>query len=453
MKKIKIKLSPAAKIIISFAMVILIGTFLLCLPISVKSGNWFSFVDSLFTSTSAVCVTGLVTVDLAATFTIFGQIVIMLLIQIGGLGFITISSLMFVLLGKKLSFNQRLTIKESLNQETNQGIVKLIIKIVVTTFIVEFVGFVCLAPSLAIKYGFWSGCFKALFLSVSAFCNAGMDLFGTQDAPFSGMSVFSKSVLVMLPVMLLIVVGSIGFVVIFDIFKKRTKGEKKRLALHTTLVLSLTAGLILGGGVLFTIFEWNNPSTLGGMNAGQKILNGFFQSVVPRTAGFSAISQADMTPASIVLTTVLMFIGGSPASTAGGIKTTTLFVLILAIFKNANEKGDLIVRKKRISNAVVSKCFRLFMLLVGLIVFSSFLVLIIEGKAFDISAVLFEVVSAISTAGLSFGITPFFSVGTKLILCVCMFVGRVGVLTFAMMIGKNRNSSEIEYADAKILVG
>ncbi len=448
----KFKPPVAFKIIFSFLIVILIGTFLLALPISSADGKWFSFVDSFFVSTSAVCVTGLTTVDLALHFSLFGKIVVMLLIQIGGLGFVTISSLLFMVFGKKISFEQRLTIKESLNKDDNQGVLKELIKIVIITFVTEFVGFVCLAPSLAIKYGFWDGCFKALFLSISAFCNSGMDLFGTSDNPFAGMSVFSKNVLVLLPVMFLIIIGGVGFVVIYDIIKKRKPKEKKRLSFHSVLVLSITGILVFGSAILFMIFEWNNPLTIGNMNFGQKLVNGFFQSVTPRTAGFSAINQGNLTAASKALTTVLMIIGGSPVSTAGGLKTTTILVLILYMFKMPNKNGALVFRKRTISSNIVNKCLKLFLIMLTTILMGSCLLVVIEGGAFSLSAIIFEVVSALCTTGLTVGITPLLGVGSKLILCLLMFVGRVGLLTFAMLLGRKNKNIEIEYPDSKIIV-
>ncbi len=449
----KFKPPVALKIIFSFFIVILIGTFFLSLPISSADGRWFSFVDSFFVSTSAVCVTGLTTVDLAVHFSLFGKIVVMLLIQIGGLGFVTISTLLFMAFGKKISFEHRLTIKESINKEDNQGVLKALIKIVIITFVTEFIGFVCLAPSLAIKYGFWDGCFKALFLSISAFCNSGMDLFGTADNPYAGMSVFSKNVLVLLPVMFLIIIGGVGFVVINDIIKKKNPKEKKRLSFHSVLVLCITGILVFGSAILFMIFEWNNPLTIGNMNFGQKLVNGFFQSVTPRTAGFSAINQAGLTSASKALTTVLMFIGGSPVSTAGGLKTTTMLVLLLYLFKMPNKNGGLVFRKKTISSSILHRSLKLFLIMLSTILLGSCLLVVIEGGNFGLSALMFEVVSAICTTGLTLGITPLLSVGSKLVLCMMMFMGRVGLLTFAMLFGRKNKNVEIEYQDSKIIVG
>lgn len=455
MKKKKFKLAPAAEIALSFLGVILVGAFLLCLPISSVDGQWFSFVDALFTSTSAVCVTGLFVVDTAVHFSIFGQVIIMLLIQIGGLGFITITSIVFVVLGKRISFQKRLTLQESLNSDSVSGVVKMIVKIVIFVFAIEFVGFLFLAPSFVSYTGdFFKGCFCALFLAISAFCNAGFDNLGTTQTQFMGIVPFAENALVLLPVIALIIIGGIGFVVIFDIFKKKDKKEKRKLSDHTVIVLVMTTVLIFGGALLFGIFEWNNPNTIGNMSVFNKILNCIFQSVTPRTAGFSTFNQAGLTSAGAVLTNILMFIGGSPASTAGGLKTTTFFVLLLVIFKNLNEKGDITFKKRTINGSTIQKCVRLFFMMISLVLVSVLLISVIEGDSFTTSSIIFEVISAIGTVGLTHGITPFVSVITEIILCVLMFVGRVGALTLSVALSsKNKSENGIEYPDSKIIVG
>lgn len=422
----------------------------MCLPISNNSGQWFNVVDSFLTSTSAVCVTGLTVVDITIQFTLFGQIILLLLIQIGGLGFVTLTTLVFLILGKKITFESRLTIKESLNQEGVQGVVKFVKKTIIFVFITELVGFICLLPSFINIYGWGQGIFKSLFISVSAFCNAGFDNLGSSSVAFEGLSVFAQNALVLLPVMLLIVVGGIGFLVLFDlpnIFKQ------KKLAFHTKVVLCVSGVLLFGGAILFAIFEWNNPQTIGDMSFGNKILNCLFFSITPRTAGFSTIDITNLTPASLTLTQILMFIGGSPASTAGGLKTTTIFVLLIVLFKIANNKGDIVFRNKKISHKSIHKAFKLLILMVGLILISTVVICAIEGLS--LSVVLFETISAISTVGLSLGITPILSTISKILLCVLMFAGRVGTLTITLAIsGKDGSiSQEIEYPDSKLVVG
>ena len=452
--KRKINFNVASQIALGFLGVILIGSFLLCLPISSKDGTWLNFIDSLFTSTSAVCVTGLIVVDTAVHFSLFGQIVIMLLIQIGGLGFITLTSLIFVLIGKKISYQNRVALKESLNQETTQGIVRLLKNIIILVFSIEFVGFLLLAPSMISLYGWGNGIFRALFFAVSAFCNAGFDVIGTTETQFQSLTPLAQNAFVLLPIMALIVIGGIGYIVLLEIGGKFKK-DKKKLSIHSKLVISITLTLIFGGAVLFAILEWNNPNTIGNMNFIDKIINSFFQSITPRTAGFATFDQSKLTPASQVITDLLMFIGGSPASTAGGIKTTTLFILLVAIFKNSNSKGDYIVAKKRVSFKVIQKCLKVAFLALLLIISSSIIICIAEGNAITFDVIIYELISAISTVGLTLGITPTLGWFSKFILALLMFIGRVGALTLTVALSsKTKNINEdIEYPDSKIIVG
>lgn len=410
------------------------------------------FIDSLLTCTSSVCVTGLIVVDTAVYFSLFGQIVILILIQIGGLGFITLTALVFLIMGKKITYERRVTIQESLNQDKVQGVVKLVKNIIQLVFIVEFIGFLCLAPSMVSIYGWGDGLFKALFLSISAFCNAGFDILGTSTTQFASLAPFAQSALILLPIMFLIVIGGIGFIVIFDI-GKRFKGQK--LSLHTKVVLSVTAILIFGSALLFGILEWNNPNTIGNMSFGNKIVNILFQSITPRTAGFTTFDQANMTQASLFLTNALMFIGGSPASTAGGIKTTTLVVLLIAIFKSENVNGNIAFFKKKVSTKMVKKSLRVIVLALILVIMSTFMLCAFEGGNVTISQALYESVSAISTVGLSLGITPILSAGSKIVLVFLMFVGRVGAMTLTLALANRKHNinDDIEYPDSKILIG
>lgn len=445
----KRKLNPYLQIVLGFLSVILIGTLLLSLPISNNDGNWFGFIDSFFTSTSAVCVTGLTVVDVAIQFTTFGQIVLLCLIQIGGLGFITLTTLLFLLIGKKISFKERIAIKESLNQEGIQGVVKLVKKIIIFVFSVEFIGFLCLLPSFIPIYGVGQGIFKSLFISISAFCNAGFDNLSLGTS-FASLGVFANNVLVLLPIMLLIVIGGMGFLVLFDlpnIFKK------KKLAFHTKIVLIVTCVLIFGGAIIYGIFEWNNPSTLANLSFGQKIVQCLFFSITPRTAGFSIINMADMTSSSKILTDILMFIGGSPASTAGGIKTTTLFVLLLFLFKKSNSKGNIVIKNKTLSQKLIYKALKIIGIALSLIIVSCIAICAIE--KLPLESVLFEVISAISTVGLSLNLTTSLGIISKLILCMLMFLGRIGAITLTLAFTKTESvvSSEIEFPDSKLVVG
>lgn len=447
------KFTPLKTIVLSFVLLILLGTFLLCLPISHTNGQWFNFTDALFTSTSSVCVTGLSVVDMATNFTLFGEFVILLLIQIGGLGFVSITCLMFMILGKKIDYATRMTLQESLNKETTQGVVKMVKKILIVVFVSELIGFVVLAPSLIIfSNNFWLGCFQALFLAVSSFCSAGIDPLGTLTPDFSNISAFSTNAFVLIPILLLVFTGSIGFVVLFEIFDFK---RKQKLSLHTKIVLSVTLILMLSSALIFACFEWNNPETIGNMPWGYKILNCLFQSIIPSNAGFSTFNIANMHSVSLFVTGFLMMVGGSPMGLAGGIKTTTLFVLILATFKRPFEDGSIDFKNRSISVKTINKSVRLALLFVSLTAISSILIALFElNSGIGFTAIVFECISAISTGGMSLGATPLLGAISKYILLILMFIGRIGMLTLPLIFKQNQTiANEIEYPDSKIIVG
>lgn len=445
-------MSPAKVILLGFASFILVGAFLLCLPISNRSGEWASFVDALFTSTSSVCVTGLMVFDVAIELSLFGQFVVMVLIQIGGLGFVAITSLLFLLVGKKIDYATRLTIQESMNKDDSKDVVKTLVFVVIATFVCEFVGFVALAPSMIkLSDSFGMGLFRAMFMAVSGFCNAGFDSFGKLSPELSNLINYSERATILIPIMFLIVMGGVGFIVVIDLIKKAK--TKKKLNLHTKVVLWMTAVLILLGAGLFLALEWNNPNTIGKMSVGDKILNGFFQSVTTRTAGFSAIDQSQMNQVTIILCEVLMFIGGSPASMAGGIKTTTFFILLLLVFKSSGQNGNIVYKNKKITNGMISKAMKIVIIAIGSLLVSCSLICIFEDGAFSIGAIVYECVSAICTVGLSFGITPLLSAGSKFVLMLLMYMGRIGMLTIPLAFKQKNHAYGIEYVDAKIIVG
>ncbi len=439
-------------ILLTFITLILIGTFLLCLPISNTSGTWVPFIDALFTSTSSVCVTGLVVYDIGISLTMFGQIVVLFLVQLGGLGFISIASLIFLLIGKKINYATRLTLQESLNKEDTQGVVKSLIVVLVATLVIELTGFLMLiAPMIEFCGDVGKGVFNALFLSISAFCNAGHDVLGNLTPEFSSLAVFANNPFVLVPIMILIMAGGIGFIVFIDLFSKRK--NKKKLNLHTTVVLIITAVLVVGGAGLILGFEWNNPKTLGKLSFGSKIMNAFFQSVSTRTAGFATFGQGDMNPISLLVCEFLMFIGGSPVSMAGGIKTTTFFILILFLFKNPDQNGNMICGTKKISQSLVHKAIKIFEIALLIFLVGTFSIFLIEGSVYSLFAVTYECLSAICTVGLSFGITPLLAWPSKLILILMMYVGRIGMLTIPMLFKTKQQPVGIEYLEAKITVG
>ena len=451
-RKTKLKMSPAMFILLGFASIILVGAFLLCLPISNTSGEWIPFIDALFTSTSSVCVTGLMVFDVAIELNLFGQIIVMFLIQIGGLGFVAITSLLFLLLGKKIDYATRLTLQQSLNKEDTQGVVKTVVFVLVATLVCEFVGFLVLAPSMIEFSGsFGSGFFKAMFLSISAFCNAGFDPLGIATPEFSNLAYFADKCWVLIPVMFLIVIGGIGFIVVIDLFARSKK--RKKLNLHTRVVLWVTGILIFAGAGLILALEWNNPKTLGNLSTGNKIVNAFFQSITTRTAGFATFDQSAMNPVTVIICEILMFIGGSPASMAGGLKTTTIFVLLLFMFKSSDQHGSIIYKNKKLPYALLSKAMKIFLIAIGSLIVGTTLIYLFEGGVFSLDSIIYECISAICTVGLSFGITPLLGVGSKLVLSLMMFMGRIGMLTIPLAFKIKNQTAGIEYPDAKITVG
>lgn len=452
-KRFKI-LTPVRVIAIGFALIIFIGAFLLCLPVSHHDMKWFPFIDGLFTATSAVCVTGLTVVDTAVHFSLFGQIVILLLIQIGGLGVMTAATLLFLMMRKKITLKNRLMLQEALSQDRLQGIVKSIKMVLIFTFTIELIGALVLMCAFIPELG-GRGVWVSIFLSVSAFCNAGFDILGSAGNEFVSLTAYAQNALVCLPIMALIVTGGIGFLVLIDIGDNITR-KKKKLSSHSKMVLVITAFLILFGWAAFMATEWNG--VLKDMTVGGKILVSLFQSITPRTAGFASVSQAALTPVSYMLTIILMFIGASPSSTGGGVKTTTIAVLLLTGIRTLQAERDVNIGKSKINPNLIKRAITIIMLAIMIIMLNTVLILVFEGNAHNANAtvesILFEVTSAFATVGLSTGITPHLSVGSKVLLCLTMFIGRVGTLTIGFSIARKKSiNDKIEYTDAKILIG
>ncbi len=447
------RLNPAHKIVLGFLGVILLGAFLLCLPISARNRHWMNFLDAIFTSTSAVCVTGLSVINVAFSLSVFGQIVLLLLIQIGGLGFMSLTTMFMLLLRKKITLKDRLVIKEALNQDENRGLVRLTRNIVIMTLVIEALGFLLLLYPLVAANGA-KGVWQAAFTAISAFCNAGFDIIG--DCSLMG---FAGNVAVNLSVMLLIVLGGIGFTVIMDIGKN--KGNFKKLSVHSKIVLVATFVLILSGCAFYFGVEYANAATIGNMHPGKKLLAALFQSVTTRTAGFATISQNAMTPAGKFGTMLLMFIGASPGSTGGGIKTTSTVILLLVTLSGIRKNGDITVNKRKIGTHSARKAVSILVAGMLVVITSTFLLLIIErGNTVDNAGLLtfentlFECFSAFGTVGLSCGLTPLLSYGGKIVLMLVMFFGRVGIITIGLMFMQNKSTDDkIKYPDASIMVG
>ncbi|QAT41706.1 Trk family potassium uptake protein [Clostridium sp. JN-9] len=441
----KIKLQPVQILAIGFALVILTGAILLNLPIASQSGKSVPFIDCLFVSTSATCVTGLITVDTGTTWTYFGKTVIMCLIQIGGLGFMSFATLFALLIGKRITLRERLVMQESLNSFTLQGLVKMAKYVLIFTFSVEGAGALLLSTQFIPEFGILKGIYYSIFHAISAFCNAGFDLMGN----FKSLTSYYDNGVIILTIGGLIACGGLGFFVWQEIYNY--KGLKK-LSLHSKLAITTTLILIFGGAILMFLFEYNNPGTMKDMSLKGKLLSSLFASITPRTAGFNSISTADMSPAGRFLTMILMFIGGSPGSTAGGIKTTTAALLVMTVISSIKGKDDTEVFRKRVSKEVVYRA--LVVSVVGLLlVITVTMILSVTEKGFSFEYLLYETTSAFGTVGLTLGLTPKLTSIGKILLAFTMYAGRVGPLTLLLAIANRRGKDMIKYPEEKILVG
>lgn len=439
-------LNPAQVLVLGFATVIFVGGLLLNLPISSVDGNSVGFVNAIFTATSAVCVTGLAVVDTGTHWTLFGKIIIMLLIQIGGLGFMTMTTTIAFVMGRKISLKSRLVMQEAYNQSTVAGIVRLTQYVLFVTLAIEGIAALILMTRFIPIYGWGNGIFYGIFHSVSAFCNAGFDLVGG----FRSLMPFVSDPVINLTIMFLIISGGLGFAVITEIINIR---KFSKFSLHAKVVISMTILLILLGFATILMLEFNNPDTLGPLSWPQKVLAAFFQSVTPRTAGFNTIDMAKYSISAQLMTIILMFIGGSPGSTAGGIKTTTFGVIISQVVSVIVGKESPQVFKKRIPMDVINKALALFSVAMFLILLVTMLLSITEtGHSF--MELIFETTSAFATVGLTLGITTSLTVPGKIIIAFTMFAGRLGPLTLIMAIAARQGRRvKYKYPEGKILVG
>ncbi|WP_229522456.1 TrkH family potassium uptake protein [Paenibacillus monticola] len=439
-----LKLSPPQILVLGFASIILLGALLLMLPISSTSGQSIPFIDALFTSTSATCVTGLVVMDTGTSFTIFGKIVIMVLIQIGGLGFMTMATLFALVLKRRISLRDRLILQEAMNQNTMEGIVRLIRRVLIYSLVIEGTAAALLSFRWAFDMPLGRAVFFGMFHAVSMFNNAGFDIFGD----YRSLTGYVSDPLVNIVVMFLIITGGIGFIVMVDLVEYR---EKRRLSLHSKVVLSMTAALILIGTLVIFIFEFTNPQTLGPLNFGSKILASFFQSVTPRTAGANTVDIAGLRQASQFFMVILMFIGASPGSTGGGIKTTTFTIMIGAVIAMLRGREDIVLFRYRLAQERIFKALTVTLLALLLIVSVSMVLSTTEDRNFLM--ILFETTSAFATVGLSMGLTPELSLIGKILICLTMFAGRLGLLTLAYALGPKQGKPLYKYPEGKIIIG
>jgi trk system potassium uptake protein TrkH len=436
----KRSLTPAQYLVLGYFVVILTGTILLMLPIATKDGQGLGIIDSLFTATSATCVTGLIVVNTKEAFTIFGSTVIMLMIQIGGLGIMSMSTLFALIIGKKISLKERMIIQEDLNQYKISGMVRLVQYLLGFTFAIEGVGAAILFLRLSQDYTFWRAVYLSIFHAISAFNNAGFDLFGNSLESFTG------DITINFVIMILIILGGIGFGVMLEIYNRV---KFKNTTLQTKIVIVVTAAMLIFGFIVMFALEYNN--TMEGLPLLDKVLSAMFLSVTPRTAGFNTLPTGALKQSSLFLIIILMFLGASPGSTGGGIKTTTFGVMLITLKNMIKGKSDMEIYNRRIERNIVYEAFSIALLAAGLVVLMTSLILVIED--FQFIDVLFETVSAFGTVGLSTGITGGLSKISRVLITITMFAGRVGPLTLALAFGERMQKGVYHYPTEKVMVG
>lgn len=444
----KSKLSPTKIISFGYLGIITLGTLLLMMPFSSRSGEFTSFFDALFTATSATCVTGLIAFDTYTYWSIFGQLVILTMIQIGGIGFMTLAVMALSFTKKKIGLRERSIMQESVSAQNVGGIVKMTRFIFIITAIFECFGAIMLATQFIPKFGVLKGIYFSIFHSISAFCNAGFDLMGGYSGQFSSLTGFSSNIIVNLTIALLIICGGLGFFVWADIYNNKFKA--RRYTLTTKVVLTTTGFLIALGTLIIFIAEIGNKN-LSDMSVPEKMLTSFFQSVTSRTAGFNTIDLTKVTDATILTMIPLMLIGGSPGSTAGGLKTTTAALLTVSIFSVLKRKKSIECYKRRVSDDVLLHLCALIALFIILLISSSTAISIIDDV--PIKSVLFETASAIGTVGLSLGLSPSLSNASHIILAMLMYLGRVGCFTVLLALGDNVKGYVSKYPIEKITIG
>jgi trk system potassium uptake protein len=438
-----IKLHPAQTLVLGFAILILIGTILLMLPIATyEEGRGLNFIDALFEATSAVCVTGLAVVDTGSTFTLFGEIVLLCLIQVGGWGFMTTGIFMFIILGKKIGLKERLLLQDSLNVFSLSGVVQLVKKIILITLLVELLGVIALSIRWAFEMPVGKAIYYGLFHSISGFNNAG---FGLEP---DNLSKWVGDPTVNLTITLLFITGGIGFTVILDVWQKKSI---RKLSLHSKIALLMTIILNIAGFLIILQSEFHNPETIGNLTLGEKLWGSYFQGVVTRTAGFNTIDIGQMTLSSQVFMMALMFIGASSGSTGGGIKVTTFFIIILAFWTVLTNKQDVNIFKRRLSWQLVNRALSIGVTAMIFIFIIFFLLTYTENA--PMNEILFETISAFGTVGLSTGLTSDLSPLGKLLITLMMFIGRLGPLTMAFALVKTGKDAKVRYAEEKILIG
>lgn len=442
--------NPVATIVLSFIIVITIGSFLLTLPISSANRTFTNPITAIFTATSATCVTGLVVVDTGTYWSTFGQIIILLMIQIGGLGFVTLISFFNFLIRKKMELRSIQIASESVNTSGFSDVKILVRYVIIISFICEFIGSLLLMTIFVPQYGTY-GIYISIFISISAFCNAGFDILGIVETPYCSLTPFSSNSIVLTIVSMLIIAGGLGFFVWMDIISYH---NKKKLTLQSKIVLLFTLILIISGTLITLITEWNNSSTIGNMSFSQKIINSLFHSISLRTAGFNSIDLASMNSITKLISLFIMFIGCAPGSTGGGIKITTFSIILMTVISVIKNEDDTVIMGRRIDKESVYKSLSII-ILAAFITSLAAIILFYSNTGISGIDAAFEAVSAIATTGLSVGVAGSSGIISRIILCIAMFIGRVGPVSFAMSISAKRdshNKNEI-YPEGKMMVG
>lgn len=448
----KRKLTTTVIIMLGFLIGALLGTLCLLLPFSTRAGQHIGSLDALFVAVSSICVTGLSTVNIGQTFSAFGQVVLLLLIQFGGLGIVTFTTIVLCIFRRRITLSDRMLIQSAYNLDTLSGLVRLTMRILKATLILEGLGAVGYSLVFIPEYGL-KGIWYSIFHAVSAFCNAGIDILGGNS-----LCQYRDNVIVNLTTVFLILVSGLGFPVYWEILRtmrpRRSRSSDsyiRKMNLHTKIVLLATLALVLAGTVLTLLFEYDNPDTLGGMSWPEKLMASLFQSVTLRTAGFATIPQEAFRPASCLVYLILMFIGGSPAGTAGGVKTVTLVLLLASMFANIRGRKDVTVMRRRIADDTIHRCVAIVTFSFSVLMLLTTALLAVQQSNFPDT--LYEMTSAIATVGLSRGLTGVLCPAGKLIVALTMYLGRIGPITLALAFNSRGASGNISCAESRVIIG
>lgn len=448
------ELRPVQVILLGFLITIFAGSILLSLPIAAANGHATPYIDSLFTATTSVCVTGLIVETTMTHWSIFGQAVILVLVQIGGLGVVTITTGMFFVIGRRITLGNRILIQESLGLNTMTGLVSLVKKILLGTTIIEGMGAVFYATQFVPEFGWGYGIWAAVFNSVSAFCNAGMDIV-REDSLRS----YVTNPVMNFTTMALIILGGLGFIVWKDLWQGLKKILKDKipvkrvitqLKFQTKIVLSVSFFLIMFGTILIFLFEYNNPATMKDLSLPGKIMASLFQSVTTRTAGFETVAQGALTDASSLVSMFMMIIGGSPAGTAGGVKTVTFAILVFCVVSVAKQEESISLFKRRVPNGLVSKALAIIVINLIVLMTSVLLLLVFDHGSFIESC--YECVSALATVGLTKGLTPNLTIAGKVIIIITMYLGRVGPISMAIGFSQKNKKKKVVYPEQDLIL-